>query len=182
MSSFAFAVVIGCLMLLIAGLGGGLGWMYLRQRQETEALAREVRTLQVALDAMVAGASGMDRRVGTVEQRLFDGLQKMIAVRKATPAFADYNNRELLQVQNPHLFLFLRTHPEQLGESVLVVCNFDVKSQYLDLSELGNRGLFQYGQVTDLFSGESPAHFNNRLVIPPRRFYWLTDQRSGSLI
>jgi amylosucrase len=119
---------------------------------------------------------------GSVEQRLFEGLQKMIAVRKATPAFADFNNRELLSVANPHLFLFLRTHPERLGESVLVVGNFDVNPQYLELSELGNRGLFQFGQVTDLYSGESPAQLDDRLVVPPRRFYWLTDQRPGSLI
>jgi amylosucrase len=119
---------------------------------------------------------------GSVEQRLFDGLQKMIAVRKATPAFADLNNRELLTVKNPHLFAFLRTHPQRHGEYVLVVGNFDVKPQYLDLSNLGNRGLFQYGQLTDLYSGEYPAHFKDQVVVPPRRFYWLTDSRPGSVI
>ncbi len=118
---------------------------------------------------------------GSVEQRLFDGLQKMISIRKATPAFADFNNRELLNVENPHLFVLLRTHPERTGESVLVVANFDVNPQYLDLSDLGNRGLFQYGQVMDLYSGESPALFKDRLVVPPRRFYWLTDQRPGGV-
>ncbi len=119
---------------------------------------------------------------GSVEQRLFEGLQKMIAVRKATPAFADYNNRELLTVTNPHLFVFLRTHPEQTGEMVLVVANFDVNQQYLDLSELGNRGLFQYCQVVDLYSGEYPEQFDDRLIVPPRRFFWLTDQRPGGLV
>ncbi len=118
---------------------------------------------------------------GSVEQRLFDGLKKMIAVRKATPAFADFNNRELLSVENPHLFVLQRTHPERAGESVLVVANFDVNPQYLDLSDLGNRGLFRYGQVTDLYSGESPALFKDRLVVPARRFYWLTDQRPGGV-
>ncbi|MDH3282753.1 MAG: alpha-glucosidase C-terminal domain-containing protein, partial [Gammaproteobacteria bacterium] len=82
---------------------------------------------------------------------------------------------------NTHLFAFLRTHPERSGESVLVVGNFDVTPQYMALSDLGNRGLFQYGQLTDLYSGESPAQFKDRLVVPPRRFYWLTDQRRGSL-
>lgn len=118
---------------------------------------------------------------GSVEQRLFDGLKKMIAVRKATPAFADFNNRELLNIGNPHLFTFMRTHPERPGESVLVVCNFDVHPQHLGLSDLGNRGLFQYGQVTDLYSGESPALFKDQLVVPPLRFYWLTDQGRGGL-
>jgi len=119
---------------------------------------------------------------GSVEQRLFEGLQKMIALRKATPAFADFNNRELLNVDNPHLFAFLRTHPERAGESVLVVANFDVEPQHLELSELGNRGLFQYGQVADLYSGGSPEQVDDRLVVPPRKFFWLTDLRPGGLI
>jgi amylosucrase len=122
------------------------------------------------------------RNHGSIEQRLFDGLQKMIAVRKATPAFADFNNRELLEVDNPHLFVFSRSHPERPGETVLVVGNFDVNPGYLDLANLGNRGLFQYGQVTDLCSGESPAQLGTRLVVPPRRFYWLTDQRPAGVL
>ena len=119
---------------------------------------------------------------GSVEQRLFSGLQKMIAVRKATPAFADFNNRELLDVGNPHLFVFMRTHPERPSEKILVVGNFDMHPQYMTLSDLGNRGNFEFGQLTDLVSGESPAHFNDQVVIPPYHFYWLTDQRGGGFI
>jgi amylosucrase len=119
---------------------------------------------------------------GSVEQRLFDGMKKMIAVRKATPAFADFNNRELLSVDNEHLFVFLRTHPERSEESVLVVGNFDVNPQHLDLGNLGNRGRFGLGQLSDLYSGESPALFKDCLVVPPRRFYWLTDRRPAGII
>ncbi len=118
---------------------------------------------------------------GSVEARLFQGLKKMIAVRKATPAFADFNNRDLLTVDNPHLFAFLRTHPDWPRESVLVVANFDLHPQHLAMADLSNRGLFQYGQLLDLYSGGSPAIFKDELVIPPRRFYWLTDQGRGGL-
>ncbi|MET0012410.1 MAG: alpha-amylase family glycosyl hydrolase [Sedimenticola sp.] len=116
---------------------------------------------------------------GSVEQKIFDGLKKMIAIRKATPAFADFNNRELLDVDNEHLFVFLRTHPEKSSESVLMVANFDAHPQYLNLDDLGNRGVFQHGQLQDIFSGESPSLFKEQLVIPPYRFYGLTDQRPG---
>jgi amylosucrase len=119
---------------------------------------------------------------GTVEQRIYDGLKKMIAVRKSIPAFADFNNRELLSVENPHLFVFLRTHPQCPGDCVLVVGNFDLKPQHLDLSVLGNRGMFRYGQVTDLFTGEVPALFEDQLVIPAQRFYWLTDNRASQAL
>jgi len=113
---------------------------------------------------------------GTVEQRLFDGLKKMIAVRKGTPAFADHNNRELLETGNPHLFTFLRSNPLNPDNSVLVVGNFDSSPQSLTLSDLGNRGRFAYGQLQDLYSGESPALFKEQLVIPPFHFYWLSDR------
>ena len=121
------------------------------------------------------------REHGSVEQRIFDGLKKMISVRKTIPAFADFNNRELLVLDNPHLFAFLRTHPEMSSDAVLVVGNFDVKPSYLDLTPLSHRGLFRYGQVSDLYSGEAPNVFNHRLVVPPCRFYWLTDQRPTAL-
>ncbi|MBF0471862.1 MAG: alpha-glucosidase C-terminal domain-containing protein, partial [Gammaproteobacteria bacterium] len=86
------------------------------------------------------------------------------------------NNRELLFVGNEHLFVFLRTHPERVSESVLVVANFDHNSQYLDLTQIGYRGHFHYGNLRDLATGETPSLFKEQLVIPPYRFYWLSDQ------
>jgi amylosucrase len=115
-------------------------------------------------------------RHGTVEQRIFEGLQKMIAVRKTIPAFADYNNRELLESDNPHLFVFLRSNPFQANDSVLVVGNFDDAPQPLDLGELENRGHFKYGPLRDLCSGESPILSDRELIIPPYRCYWLSRQ------
>ena len=119
---------------------------------------------------------------GSVEQRIFEGLKKLIAVRKTIQPFADFNNRELLSVDNEHLFAFIRSHPQKPGETVLVVGNFDARPQHLDLANLGNRGHFQYGQPQDLASGELPSMFQNQLVVPPFRFYWLTDQRSAGLL
>ncbi|MBK1721747.1 alpha-amylase family glycosyl hydrolase [Thiocystis violacea] len=119
---------------------------------------------------------------GSVEQRLFDGLKRMIEARKRTPAFADFNNRELVDVSNPHLFAFLRTHPTMLTSSVLVVANFDATPQYLDLEQLSNRGVFRYGLLQDVITGDSPAVFNNRVIIPPFHFYWLANQRARSML
>lgn len=118
------------------------------------------------------------RTRGTVEQRVFDGLKRLIAVRKTIPAFADFNNRELIDVDDPHLFAFRRFHPALQGDPVLVVANFDAAPRYLDLDSLGprGRGRLGLGQLQDLATRESPAHFNGRLVIPAFRFYWLTDR------
>jgi amylosucrase len=114
---------------------------------------------------------------GTIEQRIFDGLKRMIAVRKSTPAFADYNNRTLIPTGNPHLFVFIRNNPFMNNDSVLVVANFDGSPQSLTLSDLSNRGHFEYGQLRDLYSGEAPRQFKDQLVVPPYRFYWLSDSR-----
>jgi amylosucrase len=115
---------------------------------------------------------------GTIQQRLFEGLQKMIATRKATFAFADFNNRELISVGNPHLFVFLRTR-QRFGGSVLVVANFDDQEQSLQIADLGRWEPLQHEQLTDLYSGETVSLRDGMLVIPPRGFYWLTgsDQR-----
>jgi hypothetical protein len=107
------------------------------------------------------------------------GMLLTPAVRKGTPTFADFNNQELVEVENPHLFAFLRTPPLLQGNAVVVVANFDLAPQYLDLDNLGTRGHFRFGQVQDLASGHTPAQFNGRLVIPPCPFYWLAEQRPG---
>ena len=114
---------------------------------------------------------------GSVEQRIFSGLQKMITVRKQTPAFADYNNRELIDSGNEHLFVFQRNNPFPPYDTVLVIGNFDAAPQALDLGELNRRGQVLRGPWQDLYSGESPALFHDKLVVPPLRFYWLTPAR-----
>ena len=115
--------------------------------------------------------------VGTAEYRIFEGLKRMIAVRKSIPAFADFNNREMIDVGNRHLFVYIRSNPQLLQETVLVVNNFHDHPQHLDLAELGNRGLFQLGNLRDLVSGEAPAQFKDQVVIQPFRFYWLVVSR-----
>ncbi|RDH85116.1 MAG: alpha-amylase [endosymbiont of Escarpia spicata] len=118
-------------------------------------------------------------RHGTIEQMIFDGLKKLIAVRKTIPAFADYNNREMIHVGNEHLFVFNRSHPEVPDEKVLVVANFDDSPQHLELGTLGIWQPMRIGPLQDLASGESPALFKEQLVIPPLRFYWISSQRAG---
>jgi amylosucrase len=62
---------------------------------------------------------------------------------------------------------------------VLVVANLGLEPASLDLPRLCNRGHFQYGQVRDLYTGSIPELSAGQLIMPPSRFYWLTDQRPG---
>ncbi|MDH5484879.1 MAG: alpha-amylase family glycosyl hydrolase [Gammaproteobacteria bacterium] len=112
---------------------------------------------------------------GSVEQRIFNALKKMIAVRKEIPAFADFNNRELIQLDNPHLFVFSRFNLQRPSSGVLVVANFDAHPQYLDLTAVSHALPMHNAPIRDLYSGEMPALFKDQLVIPPYRFYWLSE-------
>jgi amylosucrase len=109
----------------------------------------------------------------TIENRIFQALKKMIAVRKETPAFADFNNRELRDSGNPHLFSFCRIDPHHVSDRVVVVGNFDARPQHMEIDDIIPTGFVQQTQLYDLYSGEKPAMFKNALVIPPYRFYWL---------
>ena len=113
---------------------------------------------------------------GSVQQRLFDGLKTMIEVRKATPAFADFNNRDLLTVNNPHLFAFTRALPRAGASSVLVAANFDAEPQTLELAGLGIPDSVDFGRTADLYSGKPPEQTNGSLLLAPLQFHWLPYQ------
>jgi amylosucrase len=115
-------------------------------------------------------------QTGSVPQRIFDGLKRMIAARKATPAFSDFNNREILPQGNPHVLAFLRHHPQRPQERVIVLANFDEKPQTMALSLLQPRWRVRNGSFQDLVTHEIPARFDDQLVLPPFRFFWLQDE------
>jgi len=119
------------------------------------------------------GKAELRDKPNTIENRIFQALKKMIAVRSEVAAFADFNNRELRDTGNPHLFAFCRVNPLHQSDRVLVVGNFDAHPQHVEIEKLTQTGMMQHSQLFDLYSGETPAMFNNVLVIPPYRFYWL---------
>jgi len=112
---------------------------------------------------------------GTVEQRLFSALKRLIALRKELVAFADVDNRQLLPVKNLNLLAFLRTDPKSSHHKVLVVGNFSDQAQTLDLRELSPGPLFLHQEVKDLVMGTKLVLDNHTLVIAPLSFYWLSD-------
>lgn len=110
-----------------------------------------------------------------MEQKIFSTLKKIIGLRKETAAFADFDNRQLLAVDNPHLFVFARTDPYHSRSKVLVVGNFSDQPQPLKLEELRAAGFFQQGPMRDLYVNERVPVVDDALVVQPLSFYWLTD-------
>jgi len=114
-------------------------------------------------------------QTGTVEQRIFSALKKMIALRKETTAFADFDNRQLLAVDNPNVLVFSRSDPQQSRNRVLVVVNFNDKAQTLSIEALRTHGFFQPDAMRDLCTGTRVEAENDALVLPPLSCQWLTD-------
>jgi len=112
---------------------------------------------------------------GTVEYRIFNALKKMIALRKEIPAFADFDNRQLLAVDNINLLVFSRTDTRDNRNRVLVVGNFNVEPQPLHVGALKSSGFFQQESMKDLYSGMRVVAENEMIIIPPLSCYWLTD-------
>ncbi|MBK6998827.1 MAG: alpha-amylase [Rhodoferax sp.] len=112
---------------------------------------------------------------GTLEQRIFNELKKMITLRKELNAFADFDNRQLLAVDNPHLLVFLRTDMHNVRDRVLVVSNFNTDAQRLPLGTLRPYGLFQKNAMRELCSGACYTVENEAVMIPALACCWLID-------
>ena len=113
------------------------------------------------------------KQLGSVEHKIFSMLKKLIVIRKEVSAFADRNNRELINLENPHLFVFSRFNQTGSQSRVLVVGNFDTEPQMLNIGLLRPRGFFQYESAKDLCTDEILALSGDTLMIPPLSFYWL---------
>jgi amylosucrase len=101
-----------------------------------------------------------------MEGRIFEGLKKLIEIRKKTAAFAVGETR-VIDLSTPHVFGFRR---EAGGQRVLALFNFTEGEQRLEANELRLQGLT--AKVVDLVSGEHlPA--NAALTLSPYRFVWL---------
>lgn len=117
--------------------------------------------------------AGQRHEAGTVQQQVFAGLQHLIAKRKEMAVFADLNNRQLLQQDNPHLFVFARYDPTGQLPPVVVVANFEARDHFLNLNNLRTQG-YGYGALYDLHSGQDvPSPEPHLLTVPACGFYWL---------
>jgi len=112
---------------------------------------------------------------GTVEQRLFSGLKKMIALRKELSAFADFDNRQLIAVENPNLLVYIRSDPQNPRNRVLVIANFNIEAQVLTLDTLQPYGFFLQNAMRELCGGRTIAIENDAIAVPALSCCWLAD-------
>jgi amylosucrase len=111
---------------------------------------------------------------GTPEYRVFNALRKMISIRKEIPAFADFNNRLLLVIHNPHLLVFSRFTLRDSSNPIVVVANFSEQQESFGRNEMTGIGGAALGVFRDLISGEIIPIQNDEIVVPPLTLYWLS--------
>lgn len=109
----------------------------------------------------------------SVEQSIFEALQRMIHLRRETNAFADFNNRELLDLSNECCLGFVRYNDQNPVEKVIVVVNFSAVPQYLDLQELSLSARMDTAGLQDLWTDRPPVVMADNLVLGGFQFYWL---------
>jgi len=111
---------------------------------------------------------------GSVQQRLFSQIKQLIAIRKEIAAFADLNNRELIALDNPHLFAFYRYVQTGMHSKVVVIANFNTTPQHAPLPPFRQKGLFKAPVLTELYSGKTLTTDQHGIEIPPLTAYWLS--------
>jgi amylosucrase len=110
---------------------------------------------------------------GTVENTIFFSLKKMISIRKATNAFADFNTRDLLDLANDALFAFVRYDHANPSDKVVVIANLSPSPQELNLQELAGAAYVDPKYLHDLWSDKAPEIFSSSLILSGFQFYWL---------
>jgi len=105
----------------------------------------------------------------SVEGRLWEGLRRLVAVRRATRAAHAQGAAEPLWTGNDHVFGLLR---EQAGERLLLLANFTAERQPVGLAVVHERGLelTAHAAVPD---GRPPVQEGDVLVLEPYQYLWL---------
>lgn len=113
-------------------------------------------------------------QTGTVEQRVFDGLKRMISLRKSLPEFHNENDYRLVENTNRHVLTYLR---ENAGQRTMVVTNFSPGIQYLDRAVIEQAGL-QY-RVKDIYQDAFLERVGNHVELKPHQFLWLKESQAA---
>ncbi len=111
---------------------------------------------------------------GSIEQRLFTALKKLIAIRKDSPEWSDFNNNDLRYCENKHVMVYLRL--DDRGRNTLAMVNFHGSEQFVKKDILFRHGFDMTGGVVDKYSGKAPSYNDELVVFKPYQFFWIIDK------
>jgi len=101
---------------------------------------------------------------------VFNGLKKMIQLRKKLPVFADTSAVIIHPSSNPHVFVFERNDG---NDKVWVISNFDENIQFLHISWLFTIGIYPENNLKDSIAGKKLTLENNLLQLSPYQHMWV---------
>ncbi|RKX78813.1 MAG: alpha-amylase [Spirochaetes bacterium] len=107
---------------------------------------------------------------GSVENRIFTQIKRLISIRKSSPEFSGDSSFRLIDPENEHVFSCLR---EKEKRRTLVLANVSGERQFINSSILHGSGLLEH--VFDKFSGNAPAKKSGKIILEPYSFYWLSE-------
>ena len=105
----------------------------------------------------------------SVEGRLWDGLRRLVAARRATRAAHVQGAAEPLWTGNDHVFGLLRS---QAGERLLLLANFTPERQAVGLGVVSERGL-ELTRDAAQPDGRPVVVEQDTLVLEPYQYLWL---------
>ncbi|WP_419212991.1 alpha-amylase family protein [Maribacter sp. X9] len=114
--------------------------------------------------------SELASKVDSPSAAIYNGLKKMIGLRKSLSVFKDSNDIKIHGCPNPHIFIFQRSNET---ESVWILTNFNEVTETLDISWLLSIGIFTGSDSIDLLTGESFELVHNALPLKPYQQMWI---------
>ncbi len=103
---------------------------------------------------------------GSIRKRIFRSLQRMIELRKTTPAFSGLS-MELFPSESPNVLSFVRQHE---GNRMIVIANFSEHPQQVDNNRLRTAGMGRFFE--DIVSQRSITT-HEPLPLQPYEYLWL---------
>jgi len=107
----------------------------------------------------------------TPQAKVYHTLKHLISLRKKHPVFADHNNVAFHYAGNEHLLVFERISRGKSG--LLVLCNFDEKSQVVDASWIEKLGYLKKRTYHDIIQDQHHKVNSGFLQIAPYQLLWL---------
>jgi amylosucrase len=112
--------------------------------------------------------AGRRAEPGTVAQRIFSGLAALAEARRRTPQLHAATPVEVVDLQQPQLFAFLRRHP--LG-TLVAVHNVTEQPQHVSPMALY---LVGHDQPVDRIGGRPARVDHGQVALDPYQAVWLT--------
>jgi amylosucrase/maltose alpha-D-glucosyltransferase/alpha-amylase len=100
------------------------------------------------------------RDMSTVEGRVFQGLLRLIQLRRQNLAFTRAET-EILDAGNPHVFAYVRSHDQH---TVFVLSNFSEREQRVEARRLRQMGMRK--TMVDLYAGRSVTATQELVMVP----------------